>query len=64
MLFDLENDIEEVLSTFPKLNYNGKELIGEIDIFDKEDNYCSSFNIKVLLSNNYPYEFQIFYGHG
>lgn len=64
MLFDLENDIEEVLSTFPKLNYNGKELIGEIDIFDKEDNYCSSFNIKVLLANNYPYEFPILYESG
>ncbi len=59
--FNLNKDLNEVLEIFPKLklleNDNNKSLYGEIDIFDSENNYIDSFEIKVIIPRNYPYGF-------
>jgi len=62
--FDLVNDVEEVLKLFPKFTYDGKNIVGEIDIYDRNDKYYSSFIIKISISPKYPFEFPILYECG
>jgi hypothetical protein len=59
--YDLKNDVEEVLKLFPKFTYNGKNIAGEIDIYDSNDKYYSSFIIKISIPPRYPFEFPILY---
>lgn len=61
MKIKLGKDIEIVTNIYPKLKFinklNCKYLTGEIDIFDKDDNYRDSFNIKITIPENYPFQF-------
>ena len=60
----LDVDIESILEIFPKHKYASRTLVGEIDIYDNEDRYYSSFNIKITIPLKYPYEFPILYESG
>lgn len=62
--YDLINDIKDVLKIFPKLAYEEEVLVGEIDIYDKNDKYYSSFLIKISIPVQYPFEFPILYECG
>lgn len=61
MKIKLGKDIEIVTNIYPKLKFinklNCKYLTGEIDIFDSEDNYRDSFNIKITIPKNYLFQF-------
>ncbi len=57
----LGKDIKIVKNIYPKLKFinnpNNEYLIGEIDIFDLEDSYIDSFNVKITIPKNYPFQF-------
>ena len=55
--FNLKKDIEFVLDKYPKLKLHNNILSGEIDIFDNNDTYYSSYEIKVVIPKEYPYSF-------
>jgi ubiquitin-protein ligase len=62
MLTRIEKDFNIVSEKFPKLilEKSAKGLyhcVGEIDIFDNNNNYWDSFQIKIKLPNGYPYSF-------
>lgn len=64
----LQKDINSVLEIYPKLSFSKSNeinlLVGEIDIFDNDDNYCDSFLIELHISKNYPKEFPRLYEVG
>lgn len=62
MLTPIEKDFNAVSEKFPKLILekfrNGiYHCEGEIDIFDNNNNYWDSFEIKIKLPKGYPYSF-------
>ncbi len=62
---DLRKDIDSVLNTYPKLKFfdkdNCKYLLGELDIFDADDNYWDSFNVRITIPKHYPVAFPKLY---
>ncbi|MDR2410815.1 MAG: hypothetical protein LBE13_22260 [Bacteroidales bacterium] len=54
---DLKDDIRLVLHKYPKLELVDNVLSGEIDIFDKNDTYYSSYQVKIIIPREYPHEF-------
>ncbi len=68
MKFNLGKDINSVLNTYPKLKYfykgNNRCLLGEIDIFDTDNNYCDSFNVRIMIPKDYPMSFPKLYEIG
>lgn len=62
MLTRIEKDFNIASVKFPKLilEKSSKGIyhcVGEIDIFDNNNNYWDSFQIKIKLANGYPYSF-------
>lgn len=62
--YNLESDVKEVLKLFPKFAYEEKNIAGEIDIYDNNDEYYSSFIIKISIPPKYPFEFPTLYECG
>ena len=54
---DLNEDLSLVLAKYPKLELADNTLLGEIDIFDNNDNYYSSYEIKIAIPKGYPHVF-------
>lgn len=66
MLEKVEHDIKIALEIFPKLKFKRVSkgiyhINGEIDIFDNNNIYWDSFQIKITTPLNYPYSFPIVY---
>lgn len=57
MKYNLEKDLNSALNMYPKLKFieekRDKFLVGCLDIFDADDNYCDSFNIRLSIPNNH-----------
>lgn len=65
----IEQEIEELINNFPDLSLTeqkGNKYIieGEIDIFDSEDSYCDSFNVKLIKFTNKPNSFPFLFEIG
>ncbi|MCL2311128.1 MAG: hypothetical protein FWC41_01375 [Firmicutes bacterium] len=61
---DLNEDLSLVLAKYPKLELVDNTLLGEIDIFDNNDNYYSSYEIKITIPKGYPHIFPSVYETG
>ena len=58
---DFKEDIELVLGRYPKLGLANNVLSGEIDVFDNNDTYYSSYEIKIIIPTEYPHDFPSVY---